>query len=69
MLLRNYGNARIGPLNAMLLLNLMPVETYLIRYWQGVHFTWQEWAGAAMVVGALMANNLYQRRGRRGAAD
>ena len=69
MLLWNYGNARIGPLNAVLLLNLMPVETYVIRYLQGAHFTWQEWVGATLVVGALMANNLYQRRGGRGTAD
>jgi drug/metabolite transporter (DMT)-like permease len=62
MLLWNYGNARIGPLNSMLLLNLMPVETYLIRYMQGARFGWHEWVGAAMVVGALVANNVYQRR-------
>jgi drug/metabolite transporter (DMT)-like permease len=62
MFLWNYGNARIGPLNSMLLLNLMPIETYSIRYLQGARFTWQEWAGAALVVCALVANNIYQRR-------
>lgn len=62
LLLWNYGHARIGALNSMLLLNLMPIETYLIRYLQGARFTWQEWTGAAMVVGALVANSLYQRR-------
>lgn len=62
MLLWNFGNTRIGPLNSMLLLNLMPVETYLIRYWQGARFTAAEWLGAAMVVGALVASNLHQRR-------
>lgn len=61
LLLWNYGNARIGALNSMLLLNLMPIETYLIRYLQGARFSWQEWTGAAMVVGALVANSLYQR--------
>lgn len=68
MLLWNHGSARIGPLNAMLLLNLMPVVTYAIRVAQGAHFTWQEWAGAALVIAALVANNLYQRRAARAAA-
>ena len=62
LLLWNYGHARIGALNSMLLLNLMPIETYLIRYLQGAQFSWQEWTGAAMVVGALIANNVYLRR-------
>lgn len=62
MLLWNFGNARVGALNSMLLLNLMPVETYLIRYWQGARFTLAEWLGAAMVVGALAASNLRERR-------
>jgi drug/metabolite transporter (DMT)-like permease len=62
MVLWNYGNARLGPLNSMLVINLMPVETYFIRYLQGARFTWQEWTGAALVIGALVANNIYQRR-------
>lgn len=62
MVMWNYGSARIGALNSILLLNLMPIETYLIRYLQGAHFTAQEWLGGAMVVGALVANNVYQRR-------
>lgn len=61
MLLWNFGNARIGALNSMLLLNLMPVETYLIRYWQGARFNWADWLGAGMVVGALAASNLRER--------
>ncbi len=62
MVLWNYGNARLGPLNSMLVINLMPVETYFIRYLEGARFSWQEWTGAALVIGALLANNLYQRR-------
>lgn len=68
MLLWNVGNARIGPVNSMLLINLMPVETYLIRYLQGARFGWHEWAGALIVVGALVANNFHQRRLARQAA-
>ena len=64
MVMWNFGSARIGALNSILLLNLMPVETYLIRYLQGAHFTAQEWCGGALVITALVANNLYQRRQR-----
>jgi len=62
MVMWNYGSPRIGVLNSILLLNLMPVETYLIRYWQGAHFTGQEWLGTALVIVSLVASNLYQRR-------
>jgi len=62
MLMWNFGSARVGAQNSILLLNLMPVETYLIRYWQGAQFTTQEWLGAGLVIAALVANNLYQRR-------
>ncbi|MBL8381753.1 MAG: DMT family transporter [Burkholderiales bacterium] len=61
MLVWNYGNARIGPLNSLLLINLMPVETYFIRFLQGAQFSAAEWVGGALVVGALVANNLHQR--------
>lgn len=66
MLVWNYGNARIGALNSLLLINLMPVETYFIRYLQGARFSAAEWIGAALVVGALVANNLHQRRAGKG---
>jgi len=62
MLAWNYGNARIGPLNSILLLNLIPLETYLIRYLQGAQFNLREWIGVGMVLCALVANNVYQRR-------
>lgn len=62
MLMWNFGSARVGVLGSILLLNLMPVETYLIRYLQGAQFSLQEWAGAGLVIAALVANNVYQRR-------
>lgn len=64
MFLWNAGARRIGSLNAMLLLNLMPVITFAFRALEGASFSPAELGGAAMVVGALVANNLYQRRGR-----
>jgi len=60
----NAGTQRIGSLNAMLLLNLIPVVTFVIRYFQGHRFATAELAGGAMVIGALIANNLYLRRAR-----
>jgi drug/metabolite transporter (DMT)-like permease len=58
----NWGNQRIGPLNAVLLSSLLPVTTFLVRAWQGYRFAPLEIAGVALVVAALIANNLYQRR-------
>jgi drug/metabolite transporter (DMT)-like permease len=64
MLLWNAGNQRIGGLNAALLLNLMPVVTFTIRFLQGQRFTMIEVLGALLVVGALVANNLLARHDR-----
>ncbi len=73
MFLWNAGLRRIGALNAMLILNLMPVVTFAFRAIEGATFVVSELAGAAMVVGALMSNNLYlrwaARRVRNAAVD
>lgn len=65
MFLWNDGLQRIGSVNAMLLLNLMPIVTFAIRALEGARFEAVELVGAAIVVGSLMANNLMLRRGRR----
>ncbi|MGB7541626.1 MAG: DMT family transporter [Burkholderiales bacterium] len=57
----NAGNQIIGALNTMLLVNLMPVVTFGFRFAQGARFEAIELAGAALVIGSLMANNLYLR--------
>jgi drug/metabolite transporter (DMT)-like permease len=62
MLCWNAGTRRIGVLNAMLLQNLVPVIVFAIRFAQGQRYVAVELAGAALVVGALAANNLYLRR-------
>jgi drug/metabolite transporter (DMT)-like permease len=51
----------IGPLNALLMLNLIPVGVFAIEAALGRSFTAVELAGAALVVAALVANNLYLR--------
>ena len=61
MFLWNAGALRIGAVNAMLLLNLMPVVTFAFRALEGARFAVSEIVGAAIVVGALVANNLSVR--------
>jgi drug/metabolite transporter (DMT)-like permease len=61
MLLWNAGVRRAGPLNAMLVLNLMPVVTFALRALDGARFAPLQLAGAALVVIALVANSLHMR--------
>lgn len=67
LLLWNMAVARLGALNASLFANFAPVVTFLITVWQGHVLLPPEIAGAALVVGALVANNLYNRRQARRA--
>jgi drug/metabolite transporter (DMT)-like permease len=62
VLLWNMAVAKLGPLNASLFANFAPVVTFLIAVWQGHALLAVEIAGAALVVGALIANNLLNRR-------
>jgi drug/metabolite transporter (DMT)-like permease len=57
----NNAARRLGPLNTMLMLNLVPVGVFAIEAALGRRFVMVELAGAAMVIGALAANNLYLR--------
>ena len=58
----NAGVKHLGALNAMLMLNLIPVSVFCIEAALGRSFEAIELAGAAVVIGALAANNLYLRR-------
>jgi drug/metabolite transporter (DMT)-like permease len=58
----NNGVKFLGPLNAMLMLNFIPIFVFAIEAWLGRSFGILELGGAAVVVGALVANNLYLRR-------
>ena len=58
----NNGVKYLGALNAMLMLNLIPVIVFSIEAWLGRSFAPIEIGGAALVIGALAANNLYLRR-------
>jgi drug/metabolite transporter (DMT)-like permease len=57
----NAGARALGPLNAILMLNLIPVGVFAIEAALGRSFAPIELAGAAIVIGALVANNLYLR--------
>jgi drug/metabolite transporter (DMT)-like permease len=58
----NNGVRYLGALNTMLMLNLIPIIVFAIEAWLGRSFAGVELGGAAIVIGALVANNLYLRR-------
>ena len=60
----NNGVKHLGPLNTMLMLNIIPVSVFAIEAGLGRSFQAVELAGAAVVIGALVANNLYLRTRR-----
>jgi drug/metabolite transporter (DMT)-like permease len=57
----NNGVKYLGALNAMLMLNLIPIIVFTIEAGLGRSFSAIEIGGAAVVIGALVANNLYLR--------
>ena len=63
----NNGVKYLGALNAMLMLNVIPIIVFAIEAWLGRSFAAIEIGGAAVVIGALVANNLYLRRQSRAA--
>lgn len=63
----NAAIAAIGPQNAVLFSNLIPVTTFAIEIVRGYRPNVVELLGAALTIGALVANNLLARR-RHGRA-
>jgi drug/metabolite transporter (DMT)-like permease len=61
----NAAVASLGPQNAVLFSNLIPVTTFAIEIVRGYRPNLVELAGAALTIGALVANNLLLRRVRR----
>ena len=57
----NFSVKYLGPLNTMLTLNFIPVGVFALEAALGQSFSAIELGGAALVVGALVANNLYLR--------
>ena len=58
----NFSVKYLGPLNTMLMLNLVPVGVFVIEAALGRSFALAEIVGASLVISALVANNLYLRR-------
>jgi drug/metabolite transporter (DMT)-like permease len=58
----NAGNKLVGVTNGMLFINFVPVTVFAIRIAQGHHFQPIEFVGAALVIGALIANYVVIRR-------
>lgn len=58
----NFSVKYLGPLNTMLMLNMVPVGVFAIEASLGRSFAGAEIVGASLVVSALVANNLYLRR-------
>lgn len=58
----NNGVKYLGALNTMLMLNLIPVIVFAIEAWLGRSYEAIELVGAAVVIGALVANNIFLRR-------
>jgi drug/metabolite transporter (DMT)-like permease len=61
----NFSVKYLGPLNTMLMLNLVPVGVFAIEAALGRSYALVEIIGASLVIGALVANNLYLRRSSR----
>jgi drug/metabolite transporter (DMT)-like permease len=57
----NQAARKLGPLNTMLALNLIPIGVFGIEAGLGRSFSAIELAGALTVIAALVANNLYLR--------
>lgn len=68
MLFWNNAVHKLGPLNAALFANFAPVVTYFIAAWQGRRMAALELVGVVLVIAALVANNLVNRRNAARAA-
>jgi drug/metabolite transporter (DMT)-like permease len=64
----NAAVASIGPQNTVLFSNLIPVTTFAIEIVRGYRPNVAELLGAALTIGALVANNLLARRSQARAA-
>lgn len=58
----NAGNRLVGAANGVLFINFVPVTVFAIRIAQGHRFEPIEFLGAALVIGALVANHLFVTR-------
>lgn len=57
----NIGIKLIGAVNGVLFINFVPITAFVIGIFQGRSFSSAEVIGSGLVIGALIANNLYLR--------
>lgn len=62
VLSRNAVIRGLGGVNSMLYINVVLVAAFVIGVTQGYDVSWVMLLGALLVIGALVANNLYSRR-------
>lgn len=62
----NAGIRQIGPLNGILFINFLPITAFVIGVLMGHRFTTAELIGSALVIVALLLNNLYGRQAATG---
>jgi drug/metabolite transporter (DMT)-like permease len=60
----NIGNQALGSANGVLFINFVPITAFAIEIAQGHRFETVELVGAAMVIGALVANTLMLKAAR-----
>ena len=58
----NAGNRALGAIDGVLFINFVPITVFAIRIAQGHRFTPIEFVGAALVIAALIGNNLAAKR-------
>ncbi len=58
----NAGVKQLTPINGILFINFVPVTTFVISVMQGYRLTLFDAGGTLLIIAALVANNLYQRR-------
>ena len=58
----NAGNKILGATNGVLFINFVPITVFAIRIAQGHRFTPIEFVGAALVIFALIGNNIATKR-------
>jgi drug/metabolite transporter (DMT)-like permease len=58
----NAGNKLIGAQNGVLFINFVPITVFAIRMAQGHRFAAIEFVGAALVIAALIGNNIVTKR-------
>jgi len=62
----NIGVSILSPLNGLLFLNFVPVTTLTIQIFQGYSITSYDYVGTALIIFALISNNMFLRVQQKG---